>query len=261
MEENLLLITLGLGLILPYVAGSMIHNFQSRKWEQAIGWLLVLSFCLTAGPTALLIGAVEAGESDLNLQIVNITPWVMVAQGVLWGLLLFGYLRGRKSGGWKTVAVTACLISLAVGFLIPVSFNAARGQRIAQDEEILAEVSYVPYPGAEFPDSKYEHVGGGPGHECLSVRFLTDDDPGQVFEFYGQCAENAGLQVRSDITGDDETNVQWATGDSSVAMKVEQVQSPNEWKFSVYWSADYTVAVDSDGHVYVVDSDGQVYVD
>lgn len=251
MHENPVPVLVALVFVLPYATGTMIHHFLTRHWEKAIGWLLIFSFCSTMGLAMLTIMAVRSGEVDPNIQILNLIRWVMLAQALLWALFRFMYQRRREPGGWRTVAASACLISLAVAFLVPVTYNAIRQQRIVQGQELMDEVGYMPYPGADYPDGKLKNTGGGPGYECLSVRFLTDDDPEQVFDFYEQCAESAGLQVHLDTSSRYGTHVLWAVGDTSAAMKVEHAQSSDEWRLFVYWSADYSVAVDSDGRVYV----------
>ena len=140
MDRYLILATVALALILPYVAGTMLHHFLTRNWEKAIGWLLIFSFCLTEGLGLLVMAAVELWESPLDIPFLNIAPWVLLAQAVLWGLFWFMYKRRREPSGWRTVAVSACLLSLAVGLLIPVTYNNVREQRIAKDQELLDEV-------------------------------------------------------------------------------------------------------------------------
>jgi hypothetical protein len=236
MVDYLILITVALALILPYVTGTMLHHFLVRHWEKAIGWILLFTFCLTTGMATLVISAVEPGEFDPTIPFLNIAPWVMLAQAMLWGLFRFMNQRRRGSGRWRTVALTACLVSLTVGLLVPVTYNAVHQQRIAQDLDLLNEVGYIPYPGAVYPDGdgEYEHKGG-PGFGHLIVHFLTDDDPDQVFDFYAQCAEDVGLRVRRGTSNRQGTNVLWAVGNETTAMEVEQKESPDEWTFNVYF--------------------------
>lgn len=235
MDDYLKLATVALALVLPYVTGTMLHHFLSRNWEKAIGWLLLFLFCLTTGLATLAIMAVEPGTFD-PIPFLNIAPWVMLGQALLWGLFRFMNRHRRGSGGWHTVAVSACLISLAVGFLVPVTYNAIHQQRIAQDREIMDEAGYIPYPGAEYPDGegKYEHKGG-PGFGRLIVNFLTEDDPELVFGFYAQHAEDDGLRVRRGTSNWDGTQVQWVVGNESTAIEVTQEDSPGEWTFTVYF--------------------------
>ncbi len=234
MDVYPVLTTVALALVLPYVTGTMVHHFLARNWEKAIGWLLLFLFCLTTGLATLAIAAVESGEPDPNVPFVDITPWVMLGQAVLWGIL--GIRRSRTAGGWRTVAIIACLISLAVGLLLPATYNAIHRQRIAQDRQILDEACYFPYPGAEFPDGhgKYKHRGG-PGFGRLVVNFITDDDPELVFGFYAQHAGDAGLRVRRGTSNWDGTQAQWAVGIETMAIEVTQEDFPGEWTFTVYF--------------------------
>ncbi|MCK4721414.1 hypothetical protein KAU08_12165, partial [bacterium] len=187
MDDYPVLTTVAMALVLPYVAGTMLHHFLTRNWEKAIGWLLLFLFCLTTGLATLAIAAVEPGEFDPTIPFLNIAPWVMLVQAIFWGLFRFMNWRRRGSSGWRTVAVSACFVSLAASLLIPVIYNAIHQQRITQDRELMDEAGFIPYPGADFGDGKYEHKGG-PGFGRLIVNFLTDDDPELVFGFYAQHA-------------------------------------------------------------------------
>lgn len=234
MDDYPVLTTVAMALVLPYVAGTMLHHFLTRNWEKAIGWLLLFLFCLTTGLATLAIAAVEPGEFDPTIPFLNIAPWVMLVQAIFWGLFRFMNWRRRGSSGWRTVAVSACFVSLAASLLIPVIYNAIHQQRITQDRELMDEAGFIPYPGADFGDGKYEHKGG-PGFGRLIVNFLTDDDPELVFGFYAQHAGDADLRVRRGTNNYTGTQVQWAVGNESTAIEVERKESPDEWRFSVYF--------------------------
>ena len=233
----------GLAFLLPYIMATMVNHFRIRNWEKAFGWLLLFLFCLTGFFGTFFTSVLYSGLGNPHQVFLNLILWPLIVQAMFWGFVYINHDRVKIYHGYKAVALISLFLCLVIGILTPFSYNGLRDIRIAQDQQILDNACYIEYPGAEFPDEHYDYKGG-PGFECISITFLTDDDPEDVFDFYQQHADDSGLVVSTGITTYSENRGLWALGEEPVAFEVELDEEDNEWVFTAYWS-DYMEAIEN----------------
>ena len=213
--------------LIPYSTGMVIGNFALRRSGRAIGWLIF--YIIGGSITGFLSGFFAYGDSEIMLwRIMSVI--VMVGQTLFWGFLWFRYKKSGKYAGWRTVAATALIVSLA--YTLPLMLysyevfaqhaeakawsermdqnRAKKAQEFLEERESYWETVPAMVGFKEYPDTTWSNkvLLGNPNVEfLLPLReripgkdmmyfFCTKDLPDQVLEFYTECAEEADMEIR-----------------------------------------------------------------